>query len=251
MQTSPSSSPRLASKSILVTGANQGIGFEFVKQLSSPSLNNTVIATVRDISNPSSYTNLSDLAASNNSIQIKQLDLSNEISIESFASSISSLKLGAVINNAGVVGTSGYTKWSLSETTSDEMLFCFKINTIGPLLLIKNLMELKIMGNPSLIANLSSKVGSVDDNSSGRGYAYRASKSALNIVTKSLAVDLKDKGVVVTWLHPGWVKTRMTEYQGLISAEESVNGMLNVLETKSDEELSTTWFDYKSERIPW
>jgi NAD(P)-dependent dehydrogenase (short-subunit alcohol dehydrogenase family) len=98
---------------------------------------------------------------------------------------------------------------------------------------------------------VTSKVGSVDDNKSGGGYAYRSSKSALNIITKSMSIDLAPENIVATLLHPGYVRTDMTSGNGLITMEQSVSGMLSVLENHSDEELQGSWRDYKNEEIPW
>ena len=101
---------------------------------------------------------------------------------------------------------------------------------------------------PSLVGNVSSKVGSVEDNGSGGGYAYRASKSALNVANKSLSIDLEGEGVQCVLLHPGWVRTDMTLGNGLIDAEESVAGMLKILETSG---MNGRWFDYKGDVVPW
>jgi NAD(P)-dependent dehydrogenase (short-subunit alcohol dehydrogenase family) len=103
---------------------------------------------------------------------------------------------------------------------------------------------------PSLVGNVTSKVGSVEDNGSGRGYSYRASKSALNIVTKSMSIDLASRGVHFALLHPGWVKTDMTESRGLIDAEESARGLIRVLQGEFGD-CERFWFDYKGDKIPW
>lgn len=101
------------------------------------------------------------------------------------------------------------------------------------------------------ICRLLKQVGSVADNSSGGGYAYRASKSALNVITKSMSIDLATRGITCTLLHPGWVRTDMTNHNGLIDVEQSVEGMAAVLREKSYDELQGAWFDYKMEAIPW
>ena len=100
------------------------------------------------------------------------------------------------------------------------------------------------------VGNVTSKVGSVDDNGSGKGYAYRASKSALNIVNKSMSIDLADRGVMCALLHPGWVRTRMTEGRGLIEATESAAGMIKAMEGEYGE-VNGRWYDYKGDEIPW
>ena len=129
-----------------------------------------------------------------------------------------------VINNAGTTGTCGYDKWELEDMTSDEMMHVFKINTIGPLLVTQRLLKAGVLGTAgvgerprgALVGNVTSKVGSVDDNGSGSGYAYRASKAALNFVNKSMSIDLADRGVLCELLHPGWVRTRMTQARSIV-----------------------------------
>ncbi|KAF8061359.1 gghA [Scenedesmus sp. PABB004] len=131
------------------------------------------------------------------------------------------------------------------------MIAAFKTNTIGPLLVVQQLLKAGLLGGPggrSVVANVTSKVGSVDDNRGGGGYAYRASKSALNIVNKSMSIDLSGEGVTAVLLHPGYVRTAMTDGSGLIDADTSVAGMLSVLE--SDRPLNGGWWDYKGEVVP-
>jgi NAD(P)-dependent dehydrogenase (short-subunit alcohol dehydrogenase family) len=155
-----------------------------------------------------------------------------------------------LINNAGVYGG----RINLDTVTTQDMQDVFQVNTIGPLLTIQQLHKKNLLGGankPTLIANVSSKVGSIDDNKSGGGYAYRASKCALNIVTKSLSIDLASENIVATLLHPGYVQTDMTQGGGIINAEQSVSGMLSVLEKHSEEELQGRFRDYKNEEIPW
>ena len=105
---------------------------------------------------------------------------------------------------------------------AEEMMHVFKINTVGPLLVTQQLLKNGLIGDPAkgkggaLVGNVTSKVGSVDDNGSGKGYAYRASKAALNIVNKSMSIDLADRGVLCELLHPGWVRTRMTQARSIV-----------------------------------
>jgi len=134
------------------------------------------------------------------------------------------------------------------------MLEVFQTNAIGPLLTVQQLRKHALLGGSkgsTIIANVTSKVGSVADNGSGGGYAYRSSKSALNIITKSLSIDLASEHIISTLLHPGYVKTDMTNGNGLITKEQSVAGMLAVLENHTEEELQGSWRDYKNEEIPW
>jgi NAD(P)-dependent dehydrogenase (short-subunit alcohol dehydrogenase family) len=197
-------------------------------------------------------------------LAITSLDVSDENSIGHWAANLSGVEpvarnggvVDVVINNAGTTGTDGYTKWELEDMDAQEMMHVFKINTIGPLLVTQQLLKNGVIGdvkkqaNGALIGNVTSKVGSVDDNGSGKGYAYRASKAALNIVNKSMSIDLADRNVTCLLLHPGWVRTRMTEGRGLIDADESARGLLAAMESQFGE-INGRWYDYKGDEIPW
>jgi NAD(P)-dependent dehydrogenase (short-subunit alcohol dehydrogenase family) len=143
--------------------------------------------------------------------------------------------------------------------TADEMMHVFRVNTVGPMLVTQQLVKRGLVGSVagspsegpvSLVGNVTSKVGSVDDNGSGKGYAYRASKAALNIVNKSMSIDLADRGVWCQLLHPGWVRTRMTEGRGLIDADESAAGLIKAMEGEYGP-INGCWYDYKGDEIPW
>jgi NAD(P)-dependent dehydrogenase (short-subunit alcohol dehydrogenase family) len=234
---------------VCVTGANRGIGLELCKMFLSKG--NVVNAACRRSSDELEALR----ATSGGRLKISSLDVSDEGSIERWARELKAsgtTHLDVVVNNAGVVGTDGYTKWDLDDMTQEEMLYVFKVNTCGPVLVVKYLVREGLLGgdSDSLVGNVTSKVGSVDDNGSGRGYAYRASKSALNNCNKSMSIDLAEQNVHFALLHPGWVRTDMTEGRGLIDAEESAAGLISVLEGKFGD-CETTWFDYKGDAIPW
>mmetsp|Transcript_13392 Transcript_13392/g.35997 ORF Transcript_13392/g.35997 Transcript_13392/m.35997 type:complete len:330 (-) Transcript_13392:1437-2426(-) len=240
---------KLMGKTVVVTGTNRGIGLEFVKQLAEKG--NKVIATVRSEARATALKELRN--GFPEFIQITELDVADARAIALWASLLgkTGVQVDVLINNAGVVGTDGYNKWTIEDTDPEEMMYCFSANAIGPVVVVQQLLKRNIFGRGALIANVSSKVGSVSDNQSGRGYAYRASKAALNVVTKSLHVDLTPRGMTCTLLHPGWVITDMTEQNGLITTAESVAGMLGVLESKSRSQLGGQWHDYAAKPIPW
>ena len=256
----------IANALVVVTGANRGIGLEFCKQILAKSDGNSVVASCRD---PSAATDLTalqkEMGASR--LAIVALDVADEKSIAKWAESLAALEpvkahggsISVVINNAGTTGTDGYSKWELQDMTADEMMHVYRINTIGPMLVTQQLVKRGLVGSVagspsedpvSLVGNVTSKVGSVDDNGSGKGYAYRASKAALNIVNKSMSIDLADRGVWCQLLHPGWVRTRMTEGRGLIDADESAAGLIKAMEGEYGP-INGCWYDYKGDEIPW
>ncbi len=131
-----------------------------------------------------------------------------------------------LINNAGIYGPPK-SEQSLDRVRPATMLEVFNIDCIGPLRVVQHLLDRFRPG--AVIANVSSKMGSVTDNSSGGTYAYRAAKAALVMVSRSMALDLAPRDVHVITLHPGWVRTDMTAHQGLIDVQTSVAGMVDVI----------------------
>lgn len=254
---------RIQNACIVITGANRGIGLEFTKQLLAQSPGNRVVAACRDAEGADDLMNL-QLEVGPERLAITTLDVSDEASIHYWASCLDSTPpvvasggaVDVVINNAGTTGTDAYSKWELEDMDAEEMLHVFRINTVGPLLVVQQLLKRELIGTRGIgkrgavVGNVTSKVGSVDDNGSGKGYAYRASKSALNVVNKSMSIDLADRGVQCVLLHPGWVRTRMTEGRGLIDADESAAGLIRAMQSEFGE-INGRWYDYKADEIPW
>ncbi|GFU55320.1 c-factor [Nephila pilipes] len=244
--------------SVLITGANRGIGLEFVKQfLDQPSPPNFIFATCR---NPSKAEDLQKIAKSNPNVKILQLDVRETESFpeikKQVEQEVGGTGLNLLINNAGILH-----KHSLEDVTMNAMMENFEVNTVSPLLLTKSLLPLlktaasKVDGDKlscarAAVVNITSKMGSIDDNTSGGYYPYRASKVALNMVTKSLSCDLKPFGILAFVLHPGWVQTDMGGKAGLINTTTSVDGMLNTIQQASEKHCGLM-FNYDGKVIPW
>lgn len=230
----------ISNKVTLVTGASRGIGKEFCRQLKAK--NNVVIAGCRD---PSSMEEdgLCD--------EVFRLDITSQPSIDQFSKDVARKyqHIDLVINNAGIYGS----RVGFGDMTAGTMMDVFNTNAVGPLMLTQALYAENLLGGKSgtLLAHITSKMGSVDDNGSGGSYAYRASKSALNIISKSLSIDLEGDNINSTLLHPGWVITDMVDMRGLITTTQSVEGMLGVLEAKSSAELRGAWHAFDGKVIPW
>lgn len=137
-------------------------------------------------------------------------------------------RIDLLINNAGIYGP-GKDGQSLATVTAQTMHEAFDVNCVAALRVVQTLLD-RLARPGAVIANMSSKMGSSADNSSGGAYAYRASKAALVIVSKSMAVDLEPEGIRVITLHPGWVRTDMGGPHGLIDIDESVAGMISVID---------------------
>lgn len=189
------------------------------------------------------------LEALGNDVHITQLDISNPASVQSWAESVKGIvnHVDVVVNNAGIYGP----RVSLDEMTAEGLIDVFKTNTVGQFLVVQQLRRGGVLGGhePSLIANVTSKMGSIDDNGSGGSYAYRASKAALNIINKSFSIDLAKENIRSVLLHPGYVMTDMNGGYGYIDCETSVSGMIRVLESNKD--LQGTWYAFDGKEIPW
>jgi len=208
-------------KNILITGANRGLGLGFVKFYLNRG--DRVWATYRD--NASSLIKLESTRC--NPIkwdvtqalaETEQVKLPDEINL--------------LVNNAGIYGSKDDGQ-SLEKVSKHELQQVFNINAIAPLLMVQQLLP-RLKRGQATIANMSSKMGSSADNGSGGVYAYRAAKSALNIISRSMAVDLAKEGIQVICLHPGWVQTDMTNQTGLVDVETSVAGLTSVIDHVSD-----------------
>ncbi len=215
---------------MLITGANRGIGLEFVRQYLADGWE--VIATCRD---PKKATDLETLANENHKLSIYPLDISQPEQIDQLAKAIGNQPIDHLINNAGTYGSSGE---HFGNVKPSDMVATFATNTVGTLLVCQALAKNIELSTEKLIIAISTRVGSIADNTTGKNYSYRASKAALNMVMKSIAVEVQARGVRVLILHPGWVKTAMGGDNALITTEESVKGLRNIINTDHGDKLA-------------
>ena len=215
---------------VLITGANRGIGLEFARQYSSDGWD--VIATVREHS-----PELDSLG-----VRIETLDMRDLDAVAGFGERLDALDL--LVANAGTYGPRS------PENGEDgaEWLETFAVNTVAPYLLARSVLPLVARAGGKLVA-ISTKMGSIEDNRSGGYIAYRSSKSALNMAWRSLAIDNRGK-IVCAMLHPGWVQTRMGGSSAPLSPEDSVAGMRRVIDGLGPER-SGGFFNYDGSEIPW
>ncbi len=209
---------------IVITGAGRGIGLGFVEYYLAKKEN--VWAC---------YRSNSDRLNRLHNEQLKRVcwDVSEELDEGGVQRLGLPDKIDLLINNAGIYGPKKAAGQSLESVSAQTMMEVFSVNCVGPLNVAKSLSS-RVVAAKGKIANLSSKMGSSGDNSSGGCYAYRASKAALINISKSMAIDLEPDGVNVITLHPGWVRTDMTNHNGLIDIETAVNGMADVIENIGD-----------------
>ena len=228
---------------VLVTGANRGLGLEFCRQYAQ--LGWRVLACSR---NPQTAEKLAELGKQYSTIHIYQLDLENFSAIDHLSSQLANETIDVLINNAGVYGDTkshsfgnlDFQKWSESLT----------INTLASVKMAEAFLPQVKCSEKKLIVAISSLMGSITDNSGGGSILYRSSKAALNAAMKSLAIDLKQQDVGVLIFHPGWVRTDMGGPNGLIDVEESITGMREVI---AEFRLSLTgdFIKYDGMPMPW
>ena len=210
-------------KTILITGANRGIGLELSKQYAADGWR--VFACCR---HPEKAEALNKLANQHPSlIKIQALDVADHTQIEQLALSLSNETIDLLFNNAGVYPASD--AGGFGRTNYSEWMSAFAINTMAPLKMVEAFVNNVARSQQKLIVTMTSQMGSIEDNSSGGNYLYRSTKAAANMVVKSLALDLNKKGITAVAFNPGWVKTDMGGPNAMISVEQSVSEMRQVI----------------------
>lgn len=216
---------------VLITGANRGLGLEFARQYASDGWD--VIATAREPS--------PELEATG--ARIEALDMLHLGTVAGFGARLDMLDL--LIANAGTYGP----KDAADAEDARDWLETYSVNTIAPYLLAKSVLPLVEASGGKLIA-ISSKMGSIADNGSGGYLAYRTSKTALNSAWRNLSLGTRRSGIIAAVLHPGWVQTRMGGNSAPLQPPESVTGMREVIARLGPED-SGGFFSYDGSRVPW
>ena len=217
---------------VVITGANRGIGLELARQFKQRG--DQVVAACRKSSD--------ELAKLDVEV-IEGVDVADDASVSQLASSLENRTIDVLVNCAGILSDE-----SLGDLDFDRMRRQFEVNSLGPLRVTAALRG--NLGQGSKVAIVTSRMGSIEDNTSGGRYGYRMSKAAVNMAGRSLANDLKDGGVAVAILHPGFVRTEMTGHQGLIDPPESAAGLIARIDEVTLETTGTFWHT-NGEIIPW
>jgi len=222
---------------ILIIGANRGLGLEFAKQYSNKE--NNVFATTRNKNNAKELYSIKN-------IKVFELDLNSDKSLDNFIKDISTQKIDILIHNAGIFRDEQLDEDLDINAWINEM----RINAVVPIILARKLKNNIQMGSDKKIIFISSQMGSIDDNYSGRFYFYRSSKSALNSAAKSLSIDWKEDGISILILHPGWVKTDMGGDNAKLEIPDSISQMIKVI---NDLNLtnSGSFVNYAGEKLEW
>jgi NAD(P)-dependent dehydrogenase (short-subunit alcohol dehydrogenase family) len=228
---------------VVVTGANRGIGLEFVRQLLARG--EEVVAGAR---RPAEAAELQRLqAGSGGRLAVHALDVTSDASVAAFAQAVGAGPVDLLLNNAGVLDGYG----GLEESEPAAVLRTLDVNAVGPLRVTRALLPaLRRRGEGAKVVHVTSGMGSIADNTSGGAYGYRMSKAALNMAARSMAADLEGEGLLAAVINPGWVKTDMGGEGASLTAEESVRRMLAVIDGMGPEQ-SGAFLDYKGGTWPW
>jgi NAD(P)-dependent dehydrogenase (short-subunit alcohol dehydrogenase family) len=228
---------------VLVTGANRGLGLEFARQYAAEGWQ--VLAACRE---PDAATDLQGLAAaSGGQIRVLEINVADTASVRAAARALAGEPIDLLLNNAGVGGPPGQQLGNLDYAAWARVL---DTNTLGPMRVVEAFLENVAKGRRKQIVTITSAMGSIEDNASGGRYAYRSSKAAVNMVMKSLSIDLAPRGITCILVHPGWVRTDMGGPGGKITPAESVRALRSLIESIRPED-SGKFLNYDGKPYPW
>lgn len=222
-------------KTILITGANRGIGLALTRRYLDRG--DRVIATCRTASD--------ELRATGAQVEAG-VDVTDGQALDALAERLEGEAIDVLLLNAGVLERDAFG--SIDEDGFDAMRRQFEVNTLGPLRVAQALRER--LADGAKVAIITSRMGSMADNTSGGSYGYRASKAAVNAVGKSLAVDLAPRGIAVLLLHPGYVATDMVGGKGDVQPAESAAGLVERIDELGIDDSGSFWHA-KGDPLPW
>lgn len=228
---------------LLITGANRGIGLELCRQYLQQDWR--VYATCR---NPENAKELNSLADENHDhLSVHALEVTNKDKLTALKKHLKGKPIDILYNNAGVYANGASQFGKTDEKAWEEAV---AVNVIAPMKMMEEFLENVTKSEKKIIASMSSKMGSMQDNTSGGSYAYRATKAALNAIMVSAAHDLRHLDIISLILHPGWVRTDMGGPQGELSVEQSATMLRKTLSECTIDD-SGKFFDIDGTIIPW
>ena len=226
----------LNASTVLITGANRGIGLEFARQYKAKGYE--VIGTAR---NPQEATDLRNLG-----VRVEQLDVAESSSVAAIKKRLTGVPIDLLINNAAVLVGEDST---LETLDIDELNYSFAVNSSGPLRVTQALLPNLRAGKQKKIINVTSQLGSIQNNTGGI-YSYRASKAALNQLTKTMSIELGSENFICIVMHPGWVRTDMGGPMATYTPEQAVRFMIGVID-RLDKGSNGHFLDLQGREIPW
>jgi NAD(P)-dependent dehydrogenase (short-subunit alcohol dehydrogenase family) len=236
---------------VLITGAGRGLGLEFVRQYGADGW--SVLAGVRD---PAKHAELEALTkAATGRIRSFVLDVADHASIDALADKLAGTTIDVLINNAGTMGAQSFAGQGMQAQrfgVSDyaDWTHTFRVNTLAPMKMAEAFVEHVAASAQKKIVTLSSVIASISNNNLGGLYAYRSTKTAVNAVMRSMALDLARRGIIAVPLHPGWAATDMGGPNAPLRPQHSVAGMRQVIAGLSKEKTGRFW-QYDGKELPW
>jgi NAD(P)-dependent dehydrogenase (short-subunit alcohol dehydrogenase family) len=224
--------------SVLITGANRGIGLELARQYAAAGWE--VIACCRK---PREATALLKIKGR---VELMPLDVAKPASIKKLAAALKGRAIDVLLNNAGILGR----RVGFGKADSKEFLAVMQVNALGPLLMTEAFVGHVKRSKQKKIVAITSGMGSIASGANGGSYAYRSSKAALNMVMTNAARDLKAKGLAIAVISPGWVQTDMGGKQAPLKVSDSAAGIIKVID-RLDASTSGSFFNYSGENLPW
>jgi NAD(P)-dependent dehydrogenase (short-subunit alcohol dehydrogenase family) len=229
--------------STLITGANRGLGLEFARQYSADGWQ--VYAASRDPSPASELRQMAD--ASGHKLRTIALDVTDLTSVKAAAAELEGIAIDVLLNNAGVGGPRGQSIGNIDYETWARVL---DVNTLGPMRVAEVFVDNVAQSERKLIVTITSGMGSIADNTSGGAFAYRSSKAAVNMVMRSLAIDLAPRGITCVVINPGWVQTDMGGSHATLTPAAAITRLRRLIETLGPAQ-SGKFFNYDGREYAW
>lgn len=223
---------------LLITGANRGIGLALVQSFAKDGWK--IHACCRNLEKAK------DLKAVSGDVTRHKLDVTDNLKVESLARELADEPIDVLVNNAGVYNT----REGFGATEYEAWADMLAVNTLSPLRMVEHFASLVAASDRKLIANMSSRLGSISAAEKGGSYPYRTSKCALNMVTRLLSIDLADRGITTIAMHPGWVQTDMGGKTADITVDQSVRGLRALLDRAGPDD-NGGFFNYDGSALPW
>ncbi|MFT5573049.1 MAG: NAD(P)-dependent dehydrogenase (short-subunit alcohol dehydrogenase family) [Cryomorphaceae bacterium] len=229
--------PQTGKLTILITGANRGIGLALSEKFSTNGFK--VIATARK---PDEAIELNKLG-----VQLEALDISSQASVDTLVAKLAGQSIDILLNNAGI---GGHSTSNFADLDINKLAVVLDVNSLGALRVTQGLLPNLMLGNRRVVASISSRMGSIEDNNRGCCYGYRASKTTLNSFNKSLSMEFEGDGFIFTVLHPGWVKTDMTSDAATYTPKQSSEHLFKVISGLGKDD-NGKFYDLFGKEIPW
>ena len=236
---------------VLITGAGRGLGLEFTRQYAADGW--SVLACCRDPARYPEFEALTRAAAGR--IRAFALDVGDHGSIDALAEQIAGTPIDVLINNAGTMGAQSFAGQGMQaqrfgQSDYEDWMKTFHVNTLAPLKMAEAFVEHIAASAQKKIVTLSSVIASIGSNNLGGLYAYRSTKTAVNAIMRSMALDLARRGIIAVPIHPGWAATEMGGPNAPLRPQHSVAGMRQVIATLTKEKSGRFW-QYDGKELPW